>query len=1247
MMKLMFLMLAMFALVVGKVSAAEDEANDHLNSSTDDEGLIFYATFDKGVDADNAAGDANGFPSGPEAKRFAPGIQNQGLRIGKDIDADENFSLRFKGGKNISSERGTISFWIKPENWKGNNKAANMFVSAVKNKGLFYIYKYRDNNLLFYTDENKEVVRSRYNASAWQPLQWYHVAVTYDEKEQKLYVDGKLEAITERQKETGKSPFSYIYLGSRKWPIENGTSVIDELRIFNRVLTDRGIRREYERFAVGQASSKKSEKMTITVGKKSAQPDGVIQPGEYAVAATGFFDLDEPYFGKSAQTSRQGRYFLSYDDSNFYVGLQTPEDSATVLLSPDGKKCFSFVLQGNKVENNVWVAETAIPWSKLGDSKNWRINIVAGNTCISPVLATKKFRDINNFFHLLLKPDSPDYAIESVGNVKNGDINLKFNLSPGVSASVDYVKTGTAMKKLFSDTYIGKAEFSKKFSGSGLLTIHIQDAEKNTLYRADLQGAPASPVLVQYIYTDIQSQILQTVLRNESGISGGYVRLTMTDKKSEKIFEHRSQVGDEHFLWTEPWSIADLPPGDYDFEVQYYRDDKPFGEKYLQWYRRPGKTAPWDNNTIGIYEGYVPSPWTPIKTTANSATFLKQQYTFDNTILPSGLKANGFDILNRPFTILINDAELTKGKVKLLESKPDYAIFRTNGEWNGLNITADIRVEYDGMMWIKLNLTGKEFKLDRFIIDIPLKPEFAEQVHNCLHDSAQLMPEKGWQKDLYYKPAFWVGNDNAGISWYAENCKGWRNKNVKRSAEVIPGKNESVIRLNVIDKPLMLNGNRSIEFGLHGTPVKDSTNAIRPNRINEEWTTAWSTCRYYNYFASGPEFLDKQNLDNYRAAYSKKPNFNRMFQYIGSNGASPFCPEWGYWGKKWTSPPIGKYRVEGNHFNIEKRNKSVWTYACLNEKSFREFFIYKLNEVIHDPDWKIENLYYDLVGPRMCNNAEHGCLWTDDDGNAWMTQNLSGGREFHKRIYQLMKKERPNAIHLYHVTGQPVVSYVHAFADGVVEGETFFGNRLPKSESYFGVVEPNMFRVGYNSHKWGYPLFFIPQFSRSAYFYRPERIKLWSLDDPPAEMKRAILHFIGYTLVHDVSIWIRSEAYLRNTHNKIWEAMRNFFGAIDDEIRCIAYWKEHKPFSLETTNPERVLTTVYIRGNKAMFVTLNDTADDQPVTLRVNPDELWGKNGTVQITPVLDAANTPVTNNVWSFTVPAQIFRIYFAELTE
>ena len=180
MMKLMFLMLAMFALVVGKVSAAEDEANDHLNSSTDDEGLIFYATFDKGVDADNAAGDANGFPSGPEAKRFAPGIQNQGLRIGKDIDADENFSLRFKGGKNISSERGTISFWIKPENWKGNNKAANMFVSAVKNKGLFYIYKYRDNNLLFYTDENKEVVRSRYNASAWQPLQWYHVAVTYD-----------------------------------------------------------------------------------------------------------------------------------------------------------------------------------------------------------------------------------------------------------------------------------------------------------------------------------------------------------------------------------------------------------------------------------------------------------------------------------------------------------------------------------------------------------------------------------------------------------------------------------------------------------------------------------------------------------------------------------------------------------------------------------------------------------------------------------------------------------------------------------------------------------------------------------------------------------------------------------------------------------------------------------------------------------------------------------------------------------
>ena len=455
--------------------------------------------------------------------------------------------------------------------------------------------------------------------------------------------------------------------------------------------------------------------------------------------------------------------------------------------------------------------------------------------------------------------------------------------------------------------------------------------------------------------------------------------------------------------------------------------------------------------------------------------------------------------------------------------------------------------------------------------------------------------------------------------------------------EVVPGKTGTVIKLNVIDRNVKLNGARKIAFGFHGTPVKKMDTDPRWNRVRKEWGWAFFS-HYFNYLDSGKEFYDREYWVRHRNMYKKK-NARRYFLYIASNGASPYCPEWAYWGKKWTSRTIGDYIIEYNIKDITARNRWVWTYACLNSKSFREFYLWQLNNVLRNKDMDIQNLYYDLVGPRMCNNPEHGCGWRDEDGLLWPTHQIRGGRDFHKRIVMLTQKIKPDCKHLYHVTGQPVVPAVHSFCDSIVEGETFFGQMLTEKETYFGILEPKMFRAAYAGEKWGYSTIFIPQLHRAASVHRPDRLKYWQTKNPPEEFVRAARHFLGYAYNHDLSLWSTTVA-LNTQYDPLWKKQADFMEKWDEKVEFIPYWRKNNPFRVESANPERVFMSAYRRGDKVMLVVMNDTDSDQNVKVIVDPVKLLGKKSVSSIEDET-GAKIPAGNR-WQGTVPRQIFKIFY-----
>jgi len=89
------------------------------------EGLTFYASYDDGLDADEAAGDATGTAEGnPE---FAEGHSGRGLVVG---DLDGSAGVRYATASNFNFVRGTISMWVQPLNWRGDDAENHLFFNA-------------------------------------------------------------------------------------------------------------------------------------------------------------------------------------------------------------------------------------------------------------------------------------------------------------------------------------------------------------------------------------------------------------------------------------------------------------------------------------------------------------------------------------------------------------------------------------------------------------------------------------------------------------------------------------------------------------------------------------------------------------------------------------------------------------------------------------------------------------------------------------------------------------------------------------------------------------------------------------------------------------------------------------------------------------------------------------------------------------------------------------------------------------
>ncbi|UCH35903.1 MAG: LamG domain-containing protein, partial [Armatimonadota bacterium] len=212
-------------------------------AAADRGGVLFYAGFEGTADA-VAVGDATarGEEGGPQ---FAPGKRGQALLSGENAGY---VSYAVEG--NVHPERGSIEFWICPQDWDGTDEKFHVFFEA-SDPGWLLIYKFHSPGVgLFLISEMRETWSTAgQNFSPLQPGEWHHLAATWSPREISFYLDG--EASTRLPRPQIPQGLSGRFLvGDRPWHFKrDARSLVDELYIYDRALVAEEVAWAYEHAA--------------------------------------------------------------------------------------------------------------------------------------------------------------------------------------------------------------------------------------------------------------------------------------------------------------------------------------------------------------------------------------------------------------------------------------------------------------------------------------------------------------------------------------------------------------------------------------------------------------------------------------------------------------------------------------------------------------------------------------------------------------------------------------------------------------------------------------------------------------------------------------------------------------------------------------------------------------------------------------------------------------------------------------
>jgi hypothetical protein len=577
--------------------------------------------------------------------------------------------------------------------------------------------------------------------------------------------------------------------------------------------------------------------------------------------------------------------------------------------------------------------------------------------------------------------------------------------------------------------------------------------------------------------------------------------------------------------------VNGLRPGRYLVRVAAKRSDGSTIDERTESVDLP--PTPWWNASMSKpREAKVFAPWTPLEFKSDSDGLTEvscwgRRHEIGGSGFATQIESAGTELLERPIALIA----MQYGKRVQWQIEPARIVEQSGGKigWSRKMVSDDFdaqitaSIEYDGMVLFDLQVVPrKTTKLERMWLEIPFKRSEASHYYFMRDQTFQgpgAVPRGGLTRR--FNQAVWIGNESRGLQWFAESPRDWMPAGSDRAIEIRPDENEVKFRAHLVDSPMTLQpstpatANRRSElryrFGMEATPVRPVTDTAWDSR------TVGTTDYSDQYSILNHEIGGKPALDHYQEKGVKTlflvTSWTEVFSYPLNIGhgedlhrMTAECHKRGiqvvlYFGPQFSdaAPEFPAFLDDFVQWSYPRRPgapMSYYSYAdntppgktqivyepCIGSQ-WRHFLLAGAERLMDEFD--IDGFYLDGVSlARECHNPFHDCGFTDHDGNPHPTVPLLSGREFIKRLYEIVKSRKPDGQVQLH-PGSAWFAPVMGWSTVVWDGETILGdNQSPterKNAFLMDYLTLDMFRAQYMGHPWGVASEFLSYYIPLSY----------------------------------------------------------------------------------------------------------------------------------------------------------------------
>jgi len=872
----------------------------------DREGLLFYSSLDGRADADFARGKSEAFPGYKSA--FTEGVRGQAAVVGKesgliktleapisfwlDIDIPVNYvdefigALRYSQPQNLRWQEGTLSFWVKPLDWDckdGNNHYLAHMEMEDTLSFVWSVYppwlEYRQSRI-----SDRDIYKKNATGPAPEKDKWQQISVSWRDKEQWTYVNGKLSKYTTEGVPGYIGGGSYFAFGDA----QKFHTAFDEILVLAEALGEAGAKALYDR--VTKDGSGPLVTLPETDGKITI--DGQIDEAEYSGAAklTGWIDA---ILGIANDDGTKAN--LTYDKDNLYIAFTFPipekyrrdkvgyvarpvkmdaeeadseaifdDDYFEVIIGVADKDVYRFALNaagtrydskngdkswnGNwkhqtRFDDNFWTVELALPFSIFGRvpavGETWKLNLRHQAKRVIEMDSVWAYSgpDPDAMGALRFGGGIPAIQIERITNPANGNVEIEASVEASILKQPDrwqfHAAIPDAPEKFETTRTLALAPGkTKKVAVSYILpralaadlVISIKDKGGNDLF---IQRLP----FVFSLQTGLSARLLPSPKKLLVEIDLGATsllkkgvtgELSIKDSKGKKL-KTASVDKLKSVRETLGVDIAEVPVGRYTVAANLKAAGRALPEMTAKFEIKP--KPEWLGTHVGVGQDVL-APFTPLESNANSISCWGRTYTYGDSVFPAKIEILGKELLAGPMTLDIKEGgksvSVSGAKLAFTSKKPNRIEYILSGSAGSFDVKTENWIEYDGLIWVKIIVTPrkKPAVMEEMALVIPYNNQIATHWYN-----GQYRPDSatGYIPKEYAGPVCGrarIGDVERGLQWCWEHTYNWKIADKSTAMEMRREKDAYRVKLKFVDHKISVDEPIEIEIGLQALPAR-------------------------------------------------------------------------------------------------------------------------------------------------------------------------------------------------------------------------------------------------------------------------------------------------------------------------------------------------------------------------------------------------------------------------------------------